>query len=93
MPNPADALTLQFLAWVAESPRPYGEVMEAWRTSCPRLSIWEDALRDGLVEIDRASAGRMRERLIAITPSGRAALQAAVAPSAAPRTDALEPVA
>lgn len=86
MINPADALTLQFLAWVAERPRPYGEVMEAWRTSCPRLSIWEDALRDGLVEIDRASAGRMRERLIAITPRGCAALRPAEpAPVAAGR--------
>src|SRR5262249_45361315 len=36
-------LTLQFLAWLAERPRSYAETMEAWRTSCPRLSVWEDA--------------------------------------------------
>jgi hypothetical protein len=24
--------------------------MEAWRTSCPRLSIWEDACIDGLID-------------------------------------------
>ncbi len=41
------ALTLQFLAWVDEGPRTYGEAMEAWRSTCPRLSIWEDAVRDG----------------------------------------------
>ena len=82
MSDPADALTLQFLAWIAERPRAYGDVMDAWRTSCPRLSIWEDALREGLVEVNRASAGRMRERLVAITPRGRAAL-AAAAPSPA----------
>jgi hypothetical protein len=47
----AQFLTIQFLEWVAAAPRSYPEVMEAWRTSCPRLSIWEDATADGLVEI------------------------------------------
>lgn len=45
------ALTLQMLAWIAERPRSYAETMEAWRTSCPRLSIWEDALSDSLVVV------------------------------------------
>lgn len=49
MGDAADALTLQMLAWIAERPRGYAEVMEAWRTSCPRLSIWEDATLAGLV--------------------------------------------
>lgn len=44
-------LMLQFLAWVSERPRSYADVMEAWRTSCPRLSIWEDAQADGLVQV------------------------------------------
>jgi len=44
---------LQFLAWVADRPRTYAGTMEAWRTSCPRLSAWEDATTDGLVEIGR----------------------------------------
>ena len=42
----ADTLTpliLDFLEWVAARPRPYAEVMDAWRTSCPRLTVWEDA--------------------------------------------------
>ena len=47
------ALTDQLLAWIAEAPRSYAETMEAWRTSCPRLSVWEDALADGLVRVDR----------------------------------------
>ena len=47
------APTAQLLAWIAEGPRTYPETMEAWRTSCPRLSIWEDALADGLVRIAR----------------------------------------
>jgi hypothetical protein len=50
------ALTLQFLAWVAEGPRTYGEAMEAWRSTCPRLSIWEDAVRDGLVRLENGGA-------------------------------------
>ena len=37
-------LIVDFLAWLADGPRPYGEVMEAWRTSCPRLTVWEDAI-------------------------------------------------
>ena len=48
------ALTRQMLEWIAARPREYAEVMEAWRTSCPRLSIWEDACLEGLVghEVD-----------------------------------------
>ena len=46
------ALTRQMLEWIAVRPRSYAEVMEAWRTSCPRLSIWEDACLDGLIEYE-----------------------------------------
>jgi hypothetical protein len=42
-------LTLDFLAWLAAGPRDYVDVMEAWRTSCPRLTVWEDAIDAGLV--------------------------------------------
>ena len=42
-------LTVDLLAWLAPAPRPYSEVMEAWRTSCPGLTIWEDAVDAGLV--------------------------------------------
>ena len=31
------------------SRRPYSEVIETWRTSCPRLTIWEDAVDRGYV--------------------------------------------
>jgi hypothetical protein len=46
------APTEQLLAWIAERTRSYAETMEAWRTSCPRLSIWEDAVADRLVRVD-----------------------------------------
>jgi hypothetical protein len=42
-------LTIDFLAWLAAEPRPYADVMDAWRTSCPRLTIWEDAVDGGLI--------------------------------------------
>jgi hypothetical protein len=49
--NPTnEELTRQLLEWIAAKPRDRDEVMEVWRTSCPRLSIWEDACIDGLVD-------------------------------------------
>lgn len=72
----ADAIPLimvQFLGWVADRPRTYANVMESWRTSCPRLSVWEDATIDGLVAF--ADDG---DRVL-LTEKGRAALDRAVA--------------
>jgi len=46
------ALRRQMLEWIAVRPRDYAEVMEAWRTSCPRLSVWEDACIDGLIDYE-----------------------------------------
>ena len=64
-------LTADFLAWLADGPRSYGEVMEAWRTSCPRLTIWEDALDGGLVVRTRAGA---EHSMVELTDRGRAFL-------------------
>lgn len=49
MTTNTNALVLDLIEWVATKPRSYAEVMEAWRTSCPRLTIWEDALEQGFV--------------------------------------------
>jgi hypothetical protein len=68
----AHALTQQFLAWVEESPRSYADA-EAWRRSCPHLSIWEDAISDGLVRFESGSG--MQEALLMLTPRGRALLK------------------
>jgi hypothetical protein len=43
------------LEWIAERPRDYAEVMAAWRTTCPRLSLWEDACIDGLIEYENGT--------------------------------------
>ncbi len=72
MTGPGDALTLQFLTWVTEAPRQYGAAMEAWRTSCPRLSIWEDAVQDELVRLEAIAGRPMRDARVVITPRGLA---------------------
>ena len=89
MSDPSHALTLQFLAWVAEGGRTYAQAMEAWRSSCPRLSIWEDAILDGLIAFD---GGASRDRAqVRLTPKGRAVLASTRVDvvSAPPRVGAL----
>ncbi len=66
------ALVLDFLEWVARRPRPYAEVMEAWRTSCPRLPIWEDAVGHGLVACVRANG---TAEMVSVTAAGLALLR------------------
>jgi hypothetical protein len=44
-----DSLVLDLLEWIGPDPRPYNEVIEAWRTSCPRLPVWEEANDRGLL--------------------------------------------
>lgn len=62
-------LTAQFLEWVSAAPRTYENVIDTWRTSCPRLSIWEDALSGGLVEYRSGEP-----KTVVLTPLGREAL-------------------
>jgi hypothetical protein len=66
-------LTEQFLTWVSDRPRTYGEAMDAWRSTCPRLSIWEDALGDELVRLDSGD-GRLSQCRVVLTERGRALL-------------------
>ena len=69
MPEPTRALTLQLLEWISDRPRTYAEVLETWRTSCPRLPIWEEACIDGLVDYDPES------HLVSVSPKGRTLLR------------------
>jgi hypothetical protein len=73
MQKPISALTLQLLTWIATQPRTYGDAMEAWRTTCPRMPIWEDAISDGLIDV--SGAGAMRERGVTLSARGRALLK------------------
>jgi hypothetical protein len=69
MAEPAPALsapTLQLLEWLHARPRSYAETIEAWRSSCPRLTIWEDAIAEGLVSVRRGS--------VVLSASGEASL-------------------
>ena len=61
-------LTLQFLAWVASRRRTYAEAMEAWQTTCPRYTVWED----GLIQVQ--SQGSPRQSDVILTPRGKAIL-------------------
>lgn len=63
-----DPLILDLVEWVAREPRPYRDVLDAWRTSCPRLTVWEDAEERGfVVRQSAAGAGVM----VLATPAGR----------------------
>jgi hypothetical protein len=67
------ALVMELLAWVAARPRTYGETMEAWRTSCPRMPVWEDAIGHGLVTVVPGEVG-VGKQAVSLTAKGRALL-------------------
>lgn len=67
MADVKDALVLDLVEWVAREPRTYSELMEAWRTSCPRLTVWEDSVDRGYL-VRRPQNGR--EAMIETTPAG-----------------------
>ena len=71
-------IMLQFLAWVADRPRTYPQTMDAWRSTCPHLSVWEDAIIGGLVRIDNGNG-----RAVVLTPQGRKVLRSGAAAPAA----------
>lgn len=73
-PDPAAYLLLQFLAWIADRPRGYTETMEAWRTSCPRLPVWEDATAGHLVRLEAGDAATGGDTRVLLTEAGQALL-------------------
>jgi hypothetical protein len=70
MSETTEPLIRDLLAWIGPHPRPYAEVMEAWRTSCPRLPVWEEAVDRGLLEL---RSGTVLE--VAVTARGHALLE------------------
>jgi D-3-phosphoglycerate dehydrogenase len=72
--NTVDDLVLDLLEWIGPGPRPYDETLDAWRTSCPRLPVWEEATdrgfierhhepgRPALVSVSAAGADHLREQ-------------------------------
>ncbi len=71
MTDPVDALILDLLEWIGLAPRPYAEVIETWRTSCPRLPVWEEAAARGLIERQHIAG---RAATVSVTAQGRALL-------------------
>ena len=55
-----ESLVLDLLEWIAARPRTHGDVMKTWRTSCPKLPIWEDAVDAEFVTQDGANVGLSR---------------------------------
>jgi hypothetical protein len=62
-----EPLILDLVEWIGKFPRPYMDVMEAWRTSCPRLTVWEDAVDRGYLVRERANGSV----IVRITSQGR----------------------
>lgn len=69
MPTPIEPLILDLLEWIARQPRTHAEVMDAWRTSCPHLPVWEDAEERGFVAREHDPD---RGTIVSVTPKGRA---------------------
>jgi hypothetical protein len=65
---------IEFHKWVSIRQRTYGEAMESWRSTCPRLSTWEDALADGLIQVE--SGISLDQSRVTLTARGRAMLKA-----------------
>jgi len=73
MAEPTDPLVLDLVEWIAREPRLYSEVIETWRTSCPRLTIWEDAVDRGYVARETIAGFGM---IITVTEDGEELLRA-----------------
>jgi D-3-phosphoglycerate dehydrogenase / 2-oxoglutarate reductase len=67
MPDPVDALILDLLEWIGPKARPYREVIEAWRTSCPRLPVWEEANARGFVTYHHSPGS---EAMVSVSAAG-----------------------
>ena len=68
MTDAPESLVFDLVEWVAKQPRTYAEMLDAWRTSCPRLTVWEDAIERGLV-MRKPVAGQ--GTMVVVTESGR----------------------
>ncbi|MBR0841830.1 hypothetical protein JQ607_16665 [Bradyrhizobium liaoningense] len=73
MSETTDPLVLDFVEWVAREPRAYAEVIATWKTSCPRLTIWEDATERGYVSRETLPGHGL---IIAVTEDGEKLLRA-----------------
>jgi hypothetical protein len=73
MPEPVTQLMQEFLIWVASRPRTYADAMQAWQSTCPRHTIWEDAVIDGFIQVKNNGTPHGSE--VTLTARGRAIIQ------------------
>ena len=67
-----DLLMLEFLSWISSQRRTYDEALNLWQSQCPRHMIWEDAIADGYIEINRN--GTSQDAEVTLTENGRTLL-------------------
>jgi hypothetical protein len=72
MSEAANLSMLEFLQWISRRRRTYSETMNAWQSHCPRLTIWEDAVIDGYIQLNREDA--IGDPEVILTPRGKALL-------------------
>ena len=71
MADVVESLVLDLIEWVVAKDRTYEEVIDAWRTSCPRLPVWEDANDRGLISVERVN----HRSIVRAMPAGMALLR------------------
>jgi hypothetical protein len=82
MSEPVSLLMLEFLSWVSARRRTYAEAMEAWRSTCPRHTVWEDALISGFIVVEKE--GALKQSSVTLSSRGRAILDAKYGGNLAP---------
>ena len=83
MSDPVEPLVLDLLEWIGRESRPYSEVIEAWRTSCPRLPVWEEANTRGFIERHHSAGNEAR---VQVSPTGLAFLESRRAKRVPPKS-------
>jgi hypothetical protein len=78
MSDSVDDLILDLLIWLDSGPRPYAGVLDAWRTSCPRLPVWEEATERGFIKRFQAPGGA---RYVSLSGAGSRYLRSVAARS------------
>jgi len=66
MADTVETLILDLLDWLMIRDRTYEEAIDAWRTSCPRLPVWEEANDRGLVTREQVNGNYV----VRVTTSG-----------------------
>jgi len=72
MSDATNLLMLEFLSWISSRRRTYAETLNAWQTTCPRHTVWEDAMIDGYIQLHRQAT--ISDPEVTLTPRGQALL-------------------